>query len=74
MSSSFLKSALKLSKPERILLAEELWESLARDQDAPELSDAQNAELDRRLARLQRTGPLGSSWSAVKTRLKKRVG
>ena len=73
MSASLLKNALKLSKAERILLVEQIWDSLANEQDAPELSPAQKAELDRRLARFKRTGPLGKPWSEVKQRLKKRA-
>ena len=72
MASSLLKSALKLSKSERILLVEEIWNSLADTQDAADLSDAQTKELDRRLTRLKQTGPLGSSWGDVKKRLRKR--
>ena len=72
MASSLLKSALKLSKSERILLVEEIWNSLADTQDAADLSDTQTKELDRRLARLKQTGPLGSSWNDVKKRLRKR--
>ena len=74
MSPSLLKSALKLSKAERILLAEQLWDSVARDQDAPTaLTPEQEAELDRRLARFKRTGSNGSPWSVVKQRIKKRA-
>jgi putative addiction module component (TIGR02574 family) len=72
MASSLLQSALKLSKSERILLVEEIWNSLADTQDAADLSGAQTKELDRRLARLKQTGPLGSSWGDVKKRLRKR--
>jgi putative addiction module component (TIGR02574 family) len=72
MASSLLRSALKLSKPERILLVEQIWDSLAREQDAPELTAAQKKELDRRLAQLKRTGPIGSSWEDVKKRLRRR--
>jgi putative addiction module component (TIGR02574 family) len=72
MAASLLKSALKLSKSERILLVEQIWDSLAREQDAPELTDAQKKELDRRLDRFKRTGPLGSSWDDVKKRLRQR--
>jgi putative addiction module component (TIGR02574 family) len=73
MSSSLLKSALKLSKSERILLVEQIWESLVGEQDALDLSRSQKTELDRRLERLKRTGPVGSSWDDVKKRLKKRA-
>jgi putative addiction module component (TIGR02574 family) len=71
MGSSLLKSALKLSKSERILLVEEIWDSIASKQDADVLSDAQVRELDKRMTRLKRTGPRGSSWAQVKRRLKK---
>ena len=72
MATSLLKSALKLSKSERILLVEQIWDSLARDQDAPELPKAQKKELERRLDRFKQTGPLGSSWGEVKKRLRQR--
>jgi putative addiction module component (TIGR02574 family) len=74
MSSKLLSSALKLGKAERILLAEQIWDSLADKQDSPSLTSEQKAELDVRLARLNRTGPTGSSWDDVKKRLKKRNG
>jgi putative addiction module component (TIGR02574 family) len=72
MDPALLKSALKLSPPERILLVEQIWDSLAREQAAPDLTLTQKSELDRRLKRLAQTGPLGSSWDVVKRRLKKR--
>jgi putative addiction module component (TIGR02574 family) len=68
MTARLLRSALKLPKAQRILLAQALWDSLAWDQDAPELSQTQKAELERRLARLRTTGTLGSTWSDVKAR------
>lgn len=72
MDASLLKSALRLSKSKRILLVEQIWDSLAIAQDGPALSIEQNAELDRRLKRLRQTGPIGSSWTDVKKRLRKR--
>jgi len=72
MSSKLLSSALKLSESQRILLAEQIWDSLATGQKAPKLTQEQKAELDRRLERLERTGPIGSSWHDVKKRIKKR--
>jgi putative addiction module component (TIGR02574 family) len=71
MSTSLVRSALKLPKAQRILLAQELWDSLAREQDGPELTDGQTAELDRRLARLDQNGPTGSAWAEVKARVSK---
>lgn len=75
MSQSLLKTALKLSKAERILLAEKLWESIADDENASiRLSPAQEAELVKRLQRLKSTGPLGSDWQTVKERIIKHHG
>ncbi len=72
MPTSLLQSALKLPKAQRILLAQELWDSLAREQDGPDLDPMQTKELDRRLSRLQKTGPTGASWAAVKARVTKK--
>lgn len=63
---------MKLSESQRILLVEQIWDSLAAKQQAPPLTPRQTAELDVRLARLDKTGPIGSSWDAVKERLKSR--
>lgn len=69
MTRSLLESALKLSTAERILLVERLWDSIA-DEDVPlQLTKPQQAELKRRLRRLDKTGPQGSDWSTVKTRV-----
>lgn len=72
MTPSLLESALKLSRAERILLAERLWDSVAEEDVPLDLTEAQRAELDRRLARLGATGPQGSEWDAVKVRVTQR--
>ena len=69
MSTPLVRSALKLPKAQRILLAQELWDSLAREQDGPELTEEQTAELDRRLAKLDQRGPAGAPWAEVKARV-----
>ena len=73
MTQSLLKSALKLSKAERILLVERLWDSLVDEDAAPALTKAQQAELQKRLARIDRTGPRGSDWQTVKARITRRT-
>ncbi len=60
----------KLTADERLALIGELWESL--DADQPALTDAQRADLDRRLAAFQADPKAGSSWEEVKARLKAR--
>ena len=72
MAPSLLKSALKLSKAERILLAERLWDSIADEEADLSLTKSQRDELDRRLRRLDQSGPRGSDWSTVKARVTRR--
>ena len=44
-----LPEIANLSTPEKILLVEDLWDSIAADQQALQLTAEQRAELDRRL-------------------------
>lgn len=58
----------RLPVGDRITLVEELWDSIADDQNQIVLSDAQKSELDRRLA--AREGRFAASlWSDVKRRI-----
>lgn len=59
---------MKLSVAERIMLVEEIWDSIASEQDPFELTEAQRRELDRRLDAYQASPEDGSSWEKVKTR------
>jgi putative addiction module component (TIGR02574 family) len=59
----------QLSVAERILLVEEIWDSIAASPEEVPLSDAQKEELDRRLAAYQANPQAGSSWEEVKTRV-----
>ena len=63
----------KLSVAERIQLAEDLWDSIAADTADVPLTDAQRAELDRRLADLERDPVAGESWDVVRARLQDRL-
>ena len=58
-----------LSPDERILLAEDLWDSVTAQQDAPPLTPAQKEELRRRLAAADRGEMTYSLWKDVKRRL-----
>jgi putative addiction module component (TIGR02574 family) len=60
-----------LTPAERIMLAEELWDSLASDHDPLPLTPAQGEELDRRLAAADRGELSYSSWADVKGRLQR---
>jgi putative addiction module component (TIGR02574 family) len=59
-----------LSPEQRMSLIEELWDSLAADPEQVPVTDAQKADLDRRLAAFQADLKAGSSWDEVKPRLK----
>ncbi len=58
-----------LPVPERIALVERIWDSIVEDEGEFELTEAQKAELDRRLARRESSPGQGSSWKEVKERL-----
>ena len=70
-----LDDLLKLSPAERIQLAEDLWYSVAADPETmPPLTDAQKAELDRRLAEHARDPSSALDWEEVRKRLWSLVG
>jgi putative addiction module component (TIGR02574 family) len=63
----------KLSVAERIQLAEDLWDSLAAETGELPLNAAQKAELERRLADLERDPGEGEPWEVVRARIEKRL-
>jgi putative addiction module component (TIGR02574 family) len=74
MSSVPIRELLKLSVAERIQLVEDLWDSIAADPEGLPLTDAQKAELDRRLGEHQRDPDSAVPWEAVRERLYKKYG
>jgi putative addiction module component (TIGR02574 family) len=63
----------KLSIAERIQLAEDLWDSIPPEGPEIPLTEAQKAELDQRLADLERNPDAGEPWEAVRARLYERL-
>jgi putative addiction module component (TIGR02574 family) len=63
---------LNLSPAERLLLAQDLWDSL-QPEDIP-LSEWQKQELDRRKAAYQANPASGRSWDEVQQRIIERHG
>lgn len=59
----------KLSVAERILIVEEIWDSIAAEQETVQVTEAQKAELDRRLASCDASPNKGKSWEEIKRRL-----
>ena len=70
MSKPEISELLGLPVGERVRLAQVLWDSVAANQEAYPISEAERAELDRRLAAYDRDPDAGSSWEEVKRRVK----
>ena len=67
---SVLSELKKFSVAEKILIVEELWESIAADQEKVKLTDEQRDELDKRVADYHLSPDEGHSWRDVKNRIK----
>ena len=61
-----------LTSEERLSLLDELWDSLAATPEALPLTEAQRAELDRRLDDLDAEGPVGIPWDEVLSQIRSR--
>lgn len=61
-----------LTPDERLSLLEQLWDSLASTPGTVPLTEAQRAELDRRLDDLELEGPVGIPWEEVLSRIRSR--
>ncbi|MFN2323605.1 MAG: addiction module protein [Trueperaceae bacterium] len=68
MAHERLAGFLELDVSERILLVEEIWDSIAADSAAVPVTDAQRAELDHRLTTDESTAPM-VGWFEVRRRL-----
>ena len=70
MAQSSLPPEIRsLPVPERVYLVEQIWDSIVEDEQAFELTDAQKAELDRRMAAHAASPNRGKPWEDVKKRL-----
>jgi len=72
MSKFVRKDILNLSIAERIELIGDLWDSMAEVPEAITLTDAQKAELDRRLDAHHENPNAGAPWPVVRDRIAKR--
>ena len=71
MSMELTKLAKNLSIPDRIRLVEEIWDSIAEENEAFELSETQKRELDRRLALAESDAGRGRTWEEIKAEFMK---
>jgi putative addiction module component (TIGR02574 family) len=70
MSKINLAEILKLPVAERILLVEDIWDSIAAIPEAIPLTEAQREDLDRRLEAYHRNPDEGSPWEEIKERVR----
>lgn len=63
MMTDMIKS---LSLSEKILLVEELWDSIAENNEYPELTASQAAELNRRIDSFHADPQQGRTWDEIR--------
>lgn len=69
-AAEILAEVTKLDVEERLDLVHAIWDSIADHPDAvPPLTDAQRAELDRRLADAEANPGAGISWEEMRREL-----
>lgn len=68
-----MSSILKLPVEDRIRLVEDIWDSIASDQLALDLSEAQRTELDKRLDAFEEDREIGREASEVIAEIKNRL-
>lgn len=62
---------LQLSVAERVHLAEQIWDSVAAQPEMLPVTEAQRAELDRRLEALARDPASSTPWSEIRSKLER---
>ena len=69
MSSSIVAETLKYDISERIIMVEDIWDSIADVPEALSVTKAQKQELDKRLTAYHANPNAGSPWESVKQRI-----
>ncbi|HSB03659.1 MAG TPA: addiction module protein [Thermodesulfobacteriota bacterium] len=72
MRASDIPEITKLSTPEKILLVEDLWDSIASDESAVPIPKSHIEELDRRLKRYESAPGTLLSLEELRTRIERR--
>ncbi len=71
MQSEVREHIKKLSVAERILLVEEIWDTIAAENEAFELSQSHREELDRRSESFKANPSQGRTWEEIKAEFMK---
>jgi len=66
MQPNISKEIKKLSLAERILLVEEIWDDIAREHEAFQLSGTQRVELERRSESFSTKPSQGRTWEEIR--------
>ncbi|MFQ5473313.1 MAG: addiction module protein, partial [Dehalococcoidia bacterium] len=72
MTNALREELFKLSAAERLELVEELWDSIADEDEALELTNEQREDLERRLAEADADPTGGAPWEEVRERIRHR--
>ena len=71
MPTDIREQIKKLSVAERILLVEEIWDSIAAENEAFELSPSQRDALNRRIESFRADPSQGRTWEEIKAEFMK---
>jgi putative addiction module component (TIGR02574 family) len=69
MRSKEFSNIFEMSVADRIVLAEEIWDSIAENPEALPLTDIQKEELEKRLNSYYANPEAGVSWDRVKEKI-----
>ena len=62
----------QMSVAQRVLLVEEIWDSIAEEGEEIPLTEAQKLDLQRRVAAYEANPKAGATWEEVKARLREK--
>ncbi len=69
MKKISISDVLELDVPERIKLAQAIWDTIAEVPEAIPLTESERREIDRRLEAYMRDPEAGSPWPEVRARI-----
>ena len=73
MQKEFIDKAKKLSINDRMIIVEEIWDSIISSNEDLSLTNGQKKDLDKRLADYFKNPSDGSTWDDVKKRIHKKL-
>ena len=69
MNTSIVAEALKCDVAERILIVEDIWDSIAEAPHSISITESEKKELERRLDSYHKNKSQGTPWDIVKARI-----